>query len=209
MGRLIERERLGVFGGTFDPPHLGHLILAAEAYQQLGLARILFVLTADPPHKRHQPISLLDDRLALLQAALADNPAFEVSRVDIDRPGPHYTVDTVRLLRAEYPQAEIIYLMGGDSLSSLPTGWYQPQAFIDVCDRLGVMRRPDEHFELDALEAALPGLGAKLEIVEAPLLEIASRQLRRRIASGRPYRYYLPPAVYDLIEARQLYRPKD
>src|SRR5512134_3010613 len=103
--------RLGIFGGTFDPPHLGHLILAAEAQAQLGLERILWVLTPFPPHKTDQQVTSLGDRLDLLAAALDDDPAFELCRVDIDRPPPHYAVDTVGLLHAQYPQARLVYLM--------------------------------------------------------------------------------------------------
>ena len=93
--------RIGIFGGTFDPPHLGHLILAAEAGCQLMLDRLLFVLTADPPHKQGRQITPMEDRLAMLEAALFDNPDFELSRVEIDRPGPHYAVDTIKLLRED------------------------------------------------------------------------------------------------------------
>lgn len=198
--------RIGIFGGTFDPPHLGHLILAAEAIHQLRLERLLFVLTPDPPHKRDRSISVIEHRLAMLQAAIGDDPAFELSRVEIDRPGPHYAVDTVRLLQAEYPQAQLVYLMGGDSLRELPLNWHRPAEFVEACHALGVMRRPGDQIDMDALEAALPGLSAKVRFMQAPLLEIASRQIRRRVAQGRPYRYYLPPAVYEIIQRNGLYK---
>ncbi len=198
--------RIGIFGGTFDPPHFGHMILAAEALYQLKLDRLLFVLTADPPHKQERHVTPLDDRLALLQAALADNPAFEMSRVDIDRPGPHYTVDTVRLLRQKYAGDELIYLMGGDSIRNLLIDWYKPEEFIAECDYIGVMRRPQDHVDIEVLIAQLPGLKDKLLYMDAPLLQIASREIRARAAEGRPYRYYTPKAVYDVIQQRKLYR---
>lgn len=199
------RERIGIFGGTFDPPHLGHLILACEAHHQLELSRLLWVLTPSPPHKRDQPITAVEHRLNMVRLAIAGNPAFELSRVELDRPGPHYSVDTVRLLRAQRPDAEWIYLMGGDSLADLPR-WHRPDELLREVDELGVMRRPDDRIDLQALEAALPGLSRKVRFVEAPLLEIAARQLRQRIAEGRPFRYYVPPVVYQYIQDHGLYR---
>lgn len=197
--------RIGVFGGTFDPPHLAHLILAAEACDQLSLDRLLWVLTPDPPHKQGLDITPLPQRLALLQAALADNPDFEISRVDIDRPPPHYAVDTLHLLRAAFPGAELVYLLGGDSLVDLPA-WVRPQEFVRACDELGVMNRPGELPDLDALDAQLPGLAEKVRWVQAPLLEISGSIIRRRAAQGGTYRYYVLPAVYALIEEWGLYQ---
>jgi len=198
-------ERIGIFGGTFDPPHVGHLILAAEAQDQLRLDRLLWVLTPDPPHKQGQSITPLDIRMKLLMAAISDNPSFELSRVDIDRPGPHYAVDTVRILKEHYSSAEFFYLIGGDSLHDLPT-WFQPQRLIELIDGLGVMRRPGDRVDLRSLEQKIPGLSAKICFIEAPLLEISARQIRQRIAAGRAYRYYVPAAVYRLIEDLQIYR---
>ncbi len=196
--------RIGVFGGTFDPPHLGHLILAAEAHAQLHLDRLLWVLTPDPPHKQGQSVTPLAQRLGLVQAAIADNPAFELSRVDIDRPGPHYAVDTARILGRMYPTARLVYLMGGDSLRDLPT-WYQPAEFLAACHTLGVVRRPGDAVSLTAIAARLPEIEAKIRFVEAPLLQIAASDIRRRIAEGRPYRYFLPAAVRQIIEQEKLY----
>jgi nicotinate-nucleotide adenylyltransferase len=197
--------RLGVFGGTFDPPHLGHLILAAEARSQLQLDRLLWVLTPYPPHKQNQSVSSLEQRLALVEAALAPDITFDLSRVEIDRPGPHYAADTIELLKQEYPDADIYYLIGGDSLHDLPT-WHEPQRFLGQIAGLGVMRRPGDYINPTVLERALPGIDHKLLMIHAPLMEISSSELRQRIASGKPFRYYLPPAVYDLIVERGYYR---
>jgi len=197
--------RLGIFGGTFDPPHLGHLILASEACAQLQLSRLLWVLTPTPPHKRNQSITSLEHRRAMLELALADDPAFELSLVEINRPGPHYTVDTIHLIAEENPQAALILLIGGDSLRDLPT-WHRPQELVAACHEIGVMRRPGAVTDLAALEASLPGIRSKVRFVEAPLLEIASREIRRRIAQGLPFRYYLPPRVYQYILEHQLYQ---
>lgn len=197
--------RIGIFGGTFDPPHLGHMILAAEAWDQLQLDRLLFVLTPDPPHKQDQLITSLEFRLQMLEATVIDNPVFEHSRVEIDRSGPHYAVDTVHLLQEEYPEAELIYLMGGDSLIDLPK-WHRPQAFLSACTQIGVMDRPQAGFEIDALEGKLPGVREKIRFINAPLLEISSRQIRRRVREGRPYRYYLMSQVTQIIDVNNLYR---
>lgn len=197
--------RIGIFGGTFDPPHVGHQILAGEACDQLRLDRLLWVLTPYPPHKPGLEVTPLDQRLDLLQAALAGNPAFELSQVDIERPPPQYAVDTMRLLHSQYPGAELIYIMGGDSLRDLPS-WHTPRLFLEACDGLGVMRRPTAELDLTVLEQLLPGITRKVSFVDAPLLEISSSTIRRRIAEGRTFRYYLPAPVYALIVARGLYR---
>jgi nicotinate-nucleotide adenylyltransferase len=197
--------RLGIFGGTFDPPHLGHLILAAEAQTQLKLEKILFVLTADPPHKRGNQFASIADRIAMVEAAIKGQSIFELSRVDIDRPGPHYTMDTMNILRKEYPGKTLVYLIGGDSLRDLPE-WDRAQEFIDACPAIGVMRRPRTRIDLDDLEKKLPGLSDKLEFVDAPLLEISSSEIRERIRDGGHYRFYLPGLVYEIIRQRGLYK---
>jgi len=196
--------RTGIFGGTFDPPHLGHLILAEEACWQLDLRRVLFVLTPNPPHKREIPVTQAEVRLELLTRALQGKAGFSLSRVDLDRPPPHYAVDTVKLLRGEMPGETWVYLMGGDSLRDLPT-WHHPEDFIAACDEIGVMCRPDARVDLTALEARLPGLTQKVRFIEVPLLEISSSDLRRRIAQGQPYRNYLPEAVWKMIQSQRLY----
>lgn len=198
-------ERIGVFGGTFDPPHLGHLILASEARSQLGLDRLLWVLTSVPPHKLGQPITKLDDRLAMLELALKGEPAFEISRVDIDRPGPHYSTDTMKLLRQANPGATLVFLIGGDSLRDMVT-WHEPGTLVAECDEIGVMRRPAVDMNLSSLEAQIPGIASKLRFVDAPLLEIASNEIRRRVAEGRPFRYFVLEEVYEYIVERGLYR---
>lgn len=197
--------RLGIFGGTFDPPHIAHLILAYEALHQLSLERVLWVLTPDPPHKQARKITPLSYRLEMLQAALQDTPTFELSRVDIDRDHPHYALDTVRLLAIQHQQAELIYLMGGDSLRDLPA-WHKPNEFIAACHWLGVARRPGAQADLARLESRLPGLSAKVCWIDAPRFEISSSEIRQRVAESRPFRYFLSPAVYDIILKRNLYR---
>jgi nicotinate-nucleotide adenylyltransferase len=205
MSEKLAHERVGLFGGTFDPPHLGHLILASEAQSQLGLTRLLWTVTPDPPHKQDQPITALEHRLAMVKLAIEDNPFFELSDIELTRPGPHYTIDTIKLLANQNPEAEIVPILGGDSLNDLPT-WHQPREIVYAAHWVGVMRRPGEEMNLQALERELPGLSSKVHYVDAPLLEIASREIRDRAAIGKPFRYYLPETVYQYIEQHRLYQ---
>jgi nicotinate-nucleotide adenylyltransferase len=197
--------RLGIFGGTFDPPHIGHLILADESLAQLGLNRILWVLTPHSPHKVGQSITPLEHRLEMVQAAIGQNPLFELSRIEIDRSPPYYAADTMALLSSQYPQAELVYLMGGDSLRNLPL-WHQPNEFVAQCHALGVMKRLGTQVDLNNLETHIPGITLKIKFVDTPLIDISASQIRKRIWDGHPYRYYLPPSVYKIIQARKLYR---
>jgi nicotinate-nucleotide adenylyltransferase len=200
----MSRERIGLFGGTFDPPHVGHLILASEAQSQLELDRLFWTLTPEPPHKQDQLITSLEHRLAMVNLAIADNPSFELSRVELDRPGPHYTLDTINLVAEQNPDAEIVPVIGGDSLHDLPT-WHRPQELLYAAHWIGVMRRPGESANLEELERELPGISSKVHYVDAPLLEIASSEIRSRIANGRPFRYYLSEPVYHYINQHHLY----
>lgn len=201
----MSREQIGLFGGTFDPPHLGHLILASEAYSQLELTRLLWMLTPDPPHKQGQPLTPITHRLKMVKLAIEGNPIFELSRIELDRPGPHYTLDTIELIAKQYPNSDITPIIGGDSLRDLPK-WHQPKELLQACHWVGVMHRPGEQEDLKALENDLPGISSKVHYVDAPLLEIASREIRNRIADGKQFRYYLHPAVYEYIKKHHLYQ---
>lgn len=203
----MKKERIGIFGGTFDPPHLGHLILACEVYAQLKLDRLLWVLTPDPPHKQGREISSLPHRKKMVELAIEDNDSFEFSLVEAEREGPHYSVDTVNIIRRANPNAELIFLMGGDSLQDLAS-WHQPSDFVAACDEIGVMRRPEHQINLDRLTQEIAGLKEKVRFVKAPLLEIASREIRQRVREGLPCRYYLPLTVYRYIRDEKLYRGK-
>ena len=200
---MAARKRVGVFGGTFDPPHNGHLALAKAAQQQLGLDKILWVITADPPHKRGKFISPAADRLALVKAATAGQPGMSVSRVEMDRPGPQWAADTVRLLSEAKPKTELVYLMGGDSLRDLPN-WGRPDELLRYAS-LGVLRRPGATIDLEALEKALPGLTDRVTFVSAPRLDISSHDIRERARVGEPLEQLVPPKVAALIKKRGLY----
>ncbi len=203
--RGMTRAQIGLFGGTFDPPHLGHLILASEAAHQFKLTRVLWVLAPDPPHKLDQSLTPLRHRLEMLKRMIADNPIFEISYLEINRPGPHYTIDTVRALTGQEPNADITLLMGGDSFRDLPK-WRESSNLVTAVKKIGVMRRPDDSFDLRALESQIRGVTEKVGFLDALLQELSSREIRRRIAEGEAYRYYLFPAVYEYIEKNNLYR---
>ncbi len=202
---MQKQMRIGVFGGTFDPPHLAHLILAEEARYQLKLETILWVLTPVSPLKPDEQISPWEQRLELLKAALLDNPVFKISTVDIDRPAPHYTYETLQILSEIYQHGNIIFLMGGDSLRDLPK-WRQPRDVLRNCGEIGVMRRPGDDINMPELERTIPGLSSKINWIEGPLVEISGREIRNRIGIGKPVRYFLPPKVYQIIQANQLYQ---
>lgn len=195
--------RLGVFGGTFDPPHLGHLILAEQARDQLGLDRVLWVPADDPPHKLGRAISPADHRLRMLELALTGNPAFNISTVDLERSGPDYTADTLDALAAANPGCELTFLIGGDSLRDL-LSWHEPARIIERAV-LGVMARPGAHHDLDALTAALPALPHRLRWVQSPQVDISGSDIRARVAEGRSIRYLVLPDVETYILQHGLY----
>ncbi len=194
--------RLGILGGSFDPPHIGHLILAEYALDAVPLDHVLFVPAADPPHKRGTRAAV-DHRLAMITAAIQDRPEFSVSRVDIDRPGPHYTVDMLRLLAAQFPEAELYFIMGGDSLRDL-VKWSRPQELITLCT-LVVMGRPDAIAYPDMHEAVLPGLVERVIMTESPMLGVSSSEIAARLVAEHSVRYVVPAPVLSYIETNRLY----
>jgi nicotinate-nucleotide adenylyltransferase len=196
--------RLGVLGGTFDPIHIGHLFAAEEARARLDLDRVLFVPAGLPPHKLHVEVTPIKDRLAMVRLAIADNPRFFLSRVDVDRFGPSYTVDTLELLRDEYgSDADLHFIMGSDSLADLLT-WHKPERLIRLC-RIVALTRPRGRVDLEELDRLLPGAMARIQLLEMPLLEVSSTDLQRRVRMGLPIKYLVPPAVEDYIYEHGVY----
>lgn len=196
--------RLGVLGGTFDPPHYGHLALAETARVQLGLSWVLFVPAGGPPHKPGYPLSPAVHRAAMVKAAVADNPAFTLSRVDLDRPSPHYTVDMLALLRRMFAGAEFYLLMGGDSLAEF-LNWHDPAGIVRQAT-LAVMERPGWTADMAALERGIPGIRERVVWLDAPRLDLSATDLRRRVREGLPIRYLVPPAVETYIREHHLYQ---
>ncbi|MGE5603321.1 MAG: nicotinate-nucleotide adenylyltransferase [Nitrososphaerales archaeon] len=197
--------RAGLLGGSFDPPHIGHLILAEEARDQLKLDKILFAPVGEQPLKAGLAVTAVGDRVRMTELAIAGNPHFELSRGDVDRPGPHYTIDLVKLIAGQLPpQSELFFLMGFDSLADLPK-WREPDQLIQTT-HLVALTRPDVPIDWDALEAKLPGVRERVRLLDMPELEIASRDLRERVRTGRSIRYMVPDAVLWYIEEKRLYR---
>jgi nicotinate-nucleotide adenylyltransferase len=199
MARLV-----GVLGGTFDPPHIGHLILADEGRAALGLDQILWVLTPYPPHKQDQAITPLEFRLMMVEESIKGNPNFRLSRADINRPPPHYSLGTMEWLKDHHPEMQFIYLMGSDSFRDLPS-WHQPQDFIRICAGLGVMHREGVDPEIERIEKEIPGVSDKTHFFNAPLIGISGHDIRQRIKSGAPYRYLVPHGVSEIIQKYELF----
>jgi nicotinate-nucleotide adenylyltransferase len=201
----VTGQRIGIFGGTFDPIHIGHLILAEEARFQLGLDRIYLAPVGDPPHKLANTLTPIAHRLLMAELATADMPELWVSRIDVDRPGPHYTNDTVQLLRQQVgPATALYFLMGMDSLRDLPQ-WREPQWLIQQCT-LVVLTRHDIELDWGQLEAALPGVRERVVLLDMPELEIASHTLRDRIRRGAPICHQVPRLVETYVRKHRLYQ---
>jgi len=200
-------QKIGILGGTFDPPHIGHLILAEYTLEALQLDKVLFLPAGVQPHKP-ETRSHVQHRLNMVQHAIADNPKFALSRVDIDRDPPHYTADTLPLLQQQYPDAQLYFLMGGDNLRSFPQ-WERPQAIIKKA-RLAVMRRSDEDITPTMHDDSIPNLSEHIDMVDTPLLSIwlSSTHIVERLKNGLGIRYIVPASVIAYIQANQLYLPE-
>jgi nicotinate-nucleotide adenylyltransferase len=198
--------KLGILGGTFDPIHLGHLLLAEMAWETLGLQRVLFAPAGESPLKQDISKTPAHHRRAMVELAIASNSHFELSLVDLERPGPHYTTDTVRLIRSRYDLSadECFFIVGGDSLMSLPL-WYNSEELITLC-RLAVSHRPGYQPDLTALEERIPGLSTRLDWVEMPALDLVASEIRARVRAGQSIRYQVTDSVGEYIKQYKLYR---
>ena len=195
------RPRLGVIGGSFDPPHLGHLVIASEAYARLGLERVLFVPAAAPPHKDLEPHTAADVRLEMTALAVADDLRFVESGLEIER-DLMYTRDTLAAVAGRFPGRDLVFIMGSDSLLQFDT-WYDPDGILARCT-LAVAPRPGDDLALVAAAAARWGAG-RVTLLEAPPVGVSSSQIRARVAEGLPIRYLVPEAVEEFIAGRRLY----
>ena len=206
MGSRMKK-RVGVLGGTFDPVHIGHLVAAEEAAAVFELDVVLFAPARVPPHKLDAAMSDSADRLAMLELAIAGNDRFAISRVDLDREGPHYTLDMLDLLRVELGLSaadELVFIMGADSLVDLPT-WRDPLGIARKA-RFAVVARPGYEPDWGALEAALPGVAAHVDLLPVPLIGVSGTDLRRRVRAGEPIRYQVPEPVREYIIDHGLYK---
>ncbi|MBU6351974.1 MAG: nicotinate-nucleotide adenylyltransferase [Chloroflexi bacterium] len=203
--RRLNLRRIGIFGGTFDPIHIGHLILAEEAWFQLQLDHVYLAPAGDPPHKLGRQLAPVRDRLFMAELAAADIDSLLVSSIDADRPGPHYTSDLVRLLQTEAgPDTEFYFLMGMDSLRDLPS-WHEASWLVENA-RLVALSRHDVTLDWEALETALPGVRSRVIILDMPELEIASHVIQQRVRNGQPIRHMVPRSVEAYIHKHNLYR---
>ncbi|MBN2470015.1 MAG: nicotinate (nicotinamide) nucleotide adenylyltransferase [Anaerolineae bacterium] len=197
-------ERLGLLGGTFDPPHLGHLILASVVADALALDQVWFVPAADPPHKQGRTITSAAHRLAMLRLVTEPDDRFSLSLIDIERPGPHYSVDMVAEACQREPEAQLYFLMGSDSLLDVPH-WYAPEQLIALCE-LAVLERPGHPLDLDTVARDLPAIRGRVVPVAGPEVALSATQVRARVRQGQSIRYLVTPAVGHYIAAEGLYR---
>jgi nicotinate-nucleotide adenylyltransferase len=202
--------RLGIFGGTFDPVHYGHLILAVSCREQLGLEAVWFLPAAVPPHKQDRQLTDGELRVEMLELATSGHPAFEVCRLEIERGGVNYTVDTLEQVHRQDPSRELFFLMGADSLADLPN-WKDPDRLCELAIPVAVARAPTDGKppDLSALARWVPA--ERLETIRAhrvvmPNIDLSGSDLRRRVADGRSIRYMTPRAVEEYIAAHGLYR---
>jgi len=198
--------RLGILGGTFDPIHVGHLLMAEMAWEALKLNRILFVPAGDPPHKQNLAKTAAYHRRRMVELAIEDNPHFELCLIDLERPGPHYSVDTVHLIRKQYDISadDCFFIIGSDSLVDLPI-WHDPEILVPLC-RLAVAHRPGYQPDISHLEKIIPGLGARLDWVQIPAVDFAASTIRTSLKNGQSVRYQVPDSVWRYIHQYKLYQ---
>lgn len=197
-------QRIGILGGTFDPIHIGHLMLCQEAHHQLRLDQLQLLPAADPPHKQNLSITPVPHRLQMLESAIQGIDYLSINRVDINRPGPHYSIETMQILqRSLAKETELFFLVGLDSLRDLPT-WHQPEWLIANCQVIS-FERGGVTVDWQRLEKALPGIQSRVTLLEMPELEISSSNIRQRLKQGMPIRYHVLPQVEEYIRQHQLY----
>jgi nicotinate-nucleotide adenylyltransferase len=195
--------RLGVLGGTFNPPHVGHLICAQEALDQLSLDRVVLMPAGLPPHKQVESDPGAEARYALCRAAVEGDERFEVSRLELDRPGRSFTVDTLRALHDHSPQDDITFIAGGDMARSLPS-WREPEALLSLATLAVAERAADKR---DAIVAAIAPLNGseRVRFFDMPRVDVSSSLVRERVKAGRPIRYLVPDAVAEAIAQNDWY----
>ncbi len=189
-------RRIGIIGGTFDPVHNGHLLLALFAREAIPLDEVVFVPAADPPHK-DGPHAAAAERLEMVECAIAGLETFSASRIELDRPGKSYTVDTLRQLRAAQPHGDFYLIIGADNVAQMAT-WHDPEGILDLCTVVAGTR-------LAAAAEVDPVLTQRMHYIETPIIEISSTQIRQRLYQQRPVRAMVPEAVENYIREKGLY----
>jgi nicotinate-nucleotide adenylyltransferase len=200
------RRRIGIFGGTFDPPHVGHLWLAALAAESVELDRVLFMPASQPPHKRLRGMTGAADRLLMTRLAIEGDPLFELTAIEMERAGPSYTVDSIAELERLYGEGGHLFLiMAADSLAQIDT-WRDPDRLLESTEWIVGPRPGTALPEAAALAERFGAAASRIHLLEGPALDVSSSDLRRRVASGKSIRYLVPRRVEELITARGLYR---
>lgn len=199
----MSHRRIGLIGGTFDPIHVGHLVIADRAREQLDLDQVIFLPAGLPPHKQYEQHTRIRHRLAMLDLAITGMREFVLSDRDIRPDRPSYTVELLREFRHDNPDTEFVFIIGGDSLRDFPT-WHDPGGIISLA-KLGVANRPDVAIP-ESVFQQVPGLAGAVLPIESPLLDISATDLRNRLANGNSVRYLMPDAVIAYIRLHSLYR---
>ncbi|MBX6394763.1 MAG: nicotinate-nucleotide adenylyltransferase [Alicyclobacillaceae bacterium] len=195
-------RRVGLFGGTFDPVHVGHLVAAEFVREACALEKMVLIPARTPPHKG-EAVAPPEDRFRMLELAVAGRPGLAVSRVELEREGPSYTVDTLRRLTSQYPEIRFAWVVGADQLLEFPT-WKDPEEIVALADLIAVVRPGyNEQKGVQTVRDRFPG--AKIEVAEIPRLDISSSDLRARLAAGRTVSVLVPPPVQEYILRKGLY----
>ena len=198
----------GILGGTFDPIHRGHLIVVEEVRARLNLAVVLFVPAGQPWLKPDSPVSVAEHRVQMVRLAIADKPYFKLSTMEIERPGPSYTVDTIAELKGQLgAEDELFFILGWDSLAELPK-WHEPLQLIQMCHLVAVPRPGYPIPDLNSLEALIPGLSQRVIMMDKPEIDIDATGIRERVAQGLSIRHLIPEPVNRYIKQHKLYTQK-
>ena len=200
-------ERIGILGGTFDPPHVGHLWLATLAADELHLDRVLFMPAAQPPHKRRAGMSSITERLLMTRMAISGNEAFELSTVEVGRAGPSYTIDSVQELLRTYAGASLFLLMAADTLAQIDS-WREPDGLLSLVEWAVGPRPAAPATDASRLRERFGAAAGRIHLLSGPSLDVSATEIRRRVAAGRAIRYLVPQAVEEMILATGLYRRK-
>lgn len=195
----------GILGGTFDPPHIGHLMLAEEARKHLALDEVIFIPAGEPWVKAARQVSPATDRLEMVRLAVAGKPYFKVSEIEVRRPGASYTWETLTELRQLYPDDELYFILGWDNLAALPA-WHQARRIVTAAKLAAAPRLGFPRPDLEVLDARIPGIKAATVIMEGPHIEISASDIRNRLKKGVTTADLLPPPVAAYIRARGLYQ---
>jgi nicotinate-nucleotide adenylyltransferase len=198
---------VALFGGTFDPPHIGHLVIADQALTQLRLDQVWFAPVGQPPHKPGRLVSAASHRVAMTRIAIATHAGFRVCETDVERPAPHYSLTLMQTLIAQHPEHTFTFLIGEDSLADMPK-WHQPAALFALVNVV-VAQRPGAEPNTAVIDAVVPGAAQRVRWIDTPMMDLSSTDLRLRLAAGHSTRYLLPRAVAEYAVKNQLYlRPE-